>query len=524
MRPWVTGGLILLACAGVFRLGASYLERRIAARIDSAAKSLGVTISYERLRVGLFPPFRITDLVIERPGQANARIKSVSVTPRFRGPRGFGLLARVRMDTAVLTLPAEMEATLKPMIWEVDPAHSLTLKSPVEGLTLTRGAGPRGRTFDLKASELNLDALATLAVEGARSQKLGAIDGGVHVEGDPRSNFQATWRFTAFGGDTGGSLIVIPGAPNAKTQLQASLNGLDFGHILGSLGLDVSEDEDALGTLSGTVSASGVLQDPRSIEVIQKLVFKAPAKRPAAVARLRGAFTHEVTTSSGRKMSFAVSPESASYISLDEVPPLFVRALLIAEDAGFFSHPGIDLTEVPRAIAVNMERGGAFRGASTITQQLAKNLFLSREKSLQRKLRELSYSFLLESTLGKNRILEIYLNIIEWGPSLYGLRPAARHYFDKEPSALTPKEIAFLVSLIPGPIKYQGSIAGGELQPGFETLVRNLLVKLRSVDAISEEEYQAALVETLALRGRPEPPEAPEVPEVPIGAVPVDKD
>jgi hypothetical protein len=87
------------------------------------------------------------------------------------------------MDTAVLTLPAEMEATLKPMIWEVDPAHSLTLKSPVEGLTLTRGAGPRGRTFDLKASELNLDALATLAVEGARSQKLGAIDGGVHVEG-----------------------------------------------------------------------------------------------------------------------------------------------------------------------------------------------------------------------------------------------------------------------------------------------------------------------------------------------------
>ena len=221
MRPWVTGGLILLACAGVFRLGASYLERRITARIDSAAKSLGVTISYERLRVGLFPPFRITDLVIERPGQANARIKSVSVTPRFRGPRGFGLLARVRMDTAVLTLPAEMEATLKPMIWEVDPAHSLTLKSPVEGLTLTRGAGPRGRTFDLKASELNLDALATLAVEGARSQKLGAIDGGVHVEGDPRSNFQATWRFTAFGGDTGGSLIVIPGAPNAKTQLQA---------------------------------------------------------------------------------------------------------------------------------------------------------------------------------------------------------------------------------------------------------------------------------------------------------------
>ena len=125
---------------------------------------------------------------------------------------------------------------------------------------------------------------------------------------------------------------------------------------------------------------------------------------------------------------------------------------------------------------------------------------MSRERTLRRKLQELALAFLLESTLGKDRILEIYLNVIEWGPGLYGLRPAARHYFGKEPTALTPKEMAFLVALIPGPTKYQRSFEEGALSAGFEPLVTNLLAKLRSTGGLSEEEYAAALAETLAFR------------------------
>jgi membrane peptidoglycan carboxypeptidase len=155
-------------------------------------------------------------------------------------------------------------------------------------------------------------------------------------------------------------------------------------------------------------------------------------------------------------------------------------------------------------MAANRAKGAAVRGASTITQQLAKNLFLSRERSLHRKLQELAFAFLLESALGKDRILEIYLNVIEWGPGLHGLRPAARHYFGKEPGALTPKEMAFLVTLIPGPIKYQRSFEEGALSPGMEPLVTNLLSKLRSLEALSSEEYEAALAETLTFR-RPGP-------------------
>ena len=104
----------------------------------------------------------------------------------------------------------------------------------------------------------------------------------------------------------------------------------------------------------------------------------------------------------------------------------------------------------------------------------------------------------------------LFLQRIEWGPQLYGLRPAARHYFGKEPDALTPKEMAFLVVMIPGPVKYQRSFHEGALSAGLEPLVVNLLAKLRSVDALSEDEYQAALAETLAFR-RPDalPPAEP---------------
>jgi penicillin-binding protein 1A len=507
--------LVLLAGAIVFRLFAGYAESRVAARLENEAKKLGIGVRYAELRVGLFPPFRMSDVVFEQTGKAMLRIERLSIHPRIRGSKGFGLLARVAVGRVTLTLPAEFEARINPTSWEADRESAL-LETPVRGLSFRRGSGPRGQTYDVQADDVSLDALGAIAVEGAVSKSLGVVKGGIHAEGDPRRDFQAAWRFAGFGGETSGSLIVLPGKPAPKTQLQASMKDLDFGHVLGSLGLEVAEGPDSLGSLSGTLSASGMLSDPATLDVIQNLRFIAPKKRPGEVLRVRGDFTHAVTTNSGARKSIEVSPASPDFIAVADVPPLFLRALLIAEDAAFFSHPGIDLTEMPRAVAINMARGGSFRGASTITQQLAKNLYLTREKSLQRKLRELSYSFLLEATIGKQRILEIYLNIIEWGPGLYGLRPAARHYFDKEPQALSPREIAFLVTMIPGPIKYQDSIRDGEVRRGFDTMVNNLLVKLRSVDAISEEEYENARAETLIFRGQPPPEfEAPEVP--PIG-------
>jgi membrane peptidoglycan carboxypeptidase len=220
---------------------------------------------------------------------------------------------------------------------------------------------------------------------------------------------------------------------------------------------------------------------------------------PPAISRLRRDFVFASDEGPGPHRRVDVSPSSPDFIALSDVPPLFVRTLLLAEDAGFYGHSGIDLRELPTALLTNWSRGEAARGASTITQQLAKNLFLSRDKEVGRKLQELAITFLLESALGKDRILEIYLNIIEWGPDLRGLRPAARHYFDCEPQALMPAQMAFLVAIIPGPIKYQRSIARGTPSPGLRLLIDNLLAKLRSVEAIGEDEYQRALSEAIVV-------------------------
>jgi membrane peptidoglycan carboxypeptidase len=136
-----------------------------------------------------------------------------------------------------------------------------------------------------------------------------------------------------------------------------------------------------------------------------------------------------------------------------------------------------------------------------------KNLFLSRERSYGRKMEEAALALLVDAALPKRRILEIYVNVIEWGPRLYGLVPAARHYFGKAPAALTPKEITFLVCLIPSPVPYHQAHLAGQAGPGMQNLMANLLAKLRSVNAIGEEDYAAALDEEL--RFAPEAEAAP---------------
>jgi membrane peptidoglycan carboxypeptidase len=284
---------------------------------------------------------------------------------------------------------------------------------------------------------------------------------------------------------------------------------LDFAQLLGTSGLELPESLDVapnggqeLGVAAIDLRVRGKMSDPASLSVSQRINFMPPRQMPPAIARLRGDFIFSAEEGAAPHRPINVSPASADFISLRDVPPLFVRTLLLAEDSDFFGHRGIDLRELPRAVLTNWSRGTAARGASTITQQLAKNLFLSRDKQLGRKLEELAITFLLESALGKDRILEIYLNIIEWGPNLHGLRPAAHTYFGREPQELTPAQMAFLVSIIPGPIKYQSSFAQGMPGPGLQSLIDELLAKLRSVDAISEDEYHQALREPIVIVGK----------------------
>jgi monofunctional biosynthetic peptidoglycan transglycosylase len=127
------------------------------------------------------------------------------------------------------------------------------------------------------------------------------------------------------------------------------------------------------------------------------------------------------------------------------------RAVLVAEDGAFWQHEGIDLEQIRESIEVTLERFELSRGASTITQQLAKNLYLSPSRNPARKLRELMIARLLEAALPKRRIFEIYLNVIEWGDGIYGAEAAARTYFGVPASSLSPSQSALLASAIINP-------------------------------------------------------------------------
>lgn len=143
-----------------------------------------------------------------------------------------------------------------------------------------------------------------------------------------------------------------------------------------------------------------------------------------------------------------------NWVPLSEMSPHLQRAVVAAEDANFFSHEGFDWDGIKVAVERNLEAGKIERGGSTITQQVAKNLFLTQDRSFFRKAREAMITRELEQHLSKARILEIYLNIAEWGDGVYGAEAAARHYFYKSAKELTADESALLAAMLPSPLKY----------------------------------------------------------------------
>ena len=142
------------------------------------------------------------------------------------------------------------------------------------------------------------------------------------------------------------------------------------------------------------------------------------------------------------------------WVDYDKISLNLKRALVAAEDANFMEHEGFDWDAIQRAYEKNMKKGKVVAGGSTISQQLAKNLFLSSKRSSWRKLEEAIITVMLETVLSKQRIFEIYLNIIEWGNGVFGAEAASRYYFDKSAANLDAWEAARLASMVPNPRYY----------------------------------------------------------------------
>ncbi len=162
------------------------------------------------------------------------------------------------------------------------------------------------------------------------------------------------------------------------------------------------------------------------------------------------------------------------WVRYERISMQLKRAVVAAEDAKFVGHEGFDWEAISKAIDKNERKGKVVAGASTISQQLAKNLFLSGERSWVRKGQEAAITWMLEFALGKRRILELYLNFAEWGEGVFGAEAAARHHFGVSAAALGAQQAAFLAAILPSPRRY----APGRVTPYVAGRIETILARM----------------------------------------------
>jgi hypothetical protein len=336
-------------------------------------------------------------------------------------------------------------------------------------------------TFDV-ASDFELDPYERrFSMKGARLELLGAVDASLDA-----------------------SARLGPGFPFA---VALRVPAIDYSALVDALPEPLRPPPEAprpSGPLAFRFSLSGPLREPSAWAVEAELDLTAlrEAARRAPPVALRAPFSWTPEVERGDPPTLQVGPESASFVPLGDLPEHAVRAVTTSEDAGFFAHPGFDFEELKNAFAQGAEAGHVVRGASTITQQLAKNLYLSREKTLVRKAREALVAIALEATVPKARLLEIYLNIAEWGPGLWGIGPAAQHYFGKPARELTVREAAFLASIIPNPVRFHGYYERGELDEAWTERLRVILLHMAEAGVLTEAQLVEALDAPLAFARR----------------------
>jgi len=206
---------------------------------------------------------------------------------------------------------------------------------------------------------------------------------------------------------------------------------------------------------SGLIGARGLRTAlARAVSLVLKgaLVLIAVWLGAVAVAIVTYRYVDPPATSLTVARWLTGRPVAQTWLPIERISPNLVRAVITSEDSAFCSHRGIDLAEIEAAIERAQETDDLPRGASTISMQVTKNLFLWPAQSYVRKAIELPLTLAMEVVLPKRRIAEIYLNIAEWGPGVFGAEAAARHHFGKSANALTARESAQMAAALPNPI------------------------------------------------------------------------
>ncbi len=435
---------------------------------------------------------------LEVTGGAGARVVELSVQRHGGGElRG---VARVARDS-----PVQLEAwlTLMPLEPVVELlGHRAGLRATAGTLTgHLNGLLPP----DFKRAEAKIEGhLDGLILEGKRlaTEPVGpwrlSMAGNVDFERQTRE-VHLREAHIAFGENDSlrvGLEGVYEGRQGGPTfRAEAKVDRLRYQDAVDALPPQLSLGDEAPripGLLDARVRISGPLRDPERWTVEAKLDLaglRAASKNVPFF--LRGPFIYHPVDALGRTRELWVGPQNPSFVSIEELPRYVGRAVTTSEDAGFWYHPGFDFDELKESL-IDAAEGSRVRGASTLTQQLAKNLFLSRERTYARKVREALFTLALEASLPKSRLLEIYLNIIEWGPNLYGIGEASRHYFGVPAHNLSVQQAVFLATIIPNPVKYHALFERGALTGSWERRTRDLISKMRGAGFISVSEAAEA--------------------------------
>jgi monofunctional biosynthetic peptidoglycan transglycosylase len=216
----------------------------------------------------------------------------------------------------------------------------------------------------------------------------------------------------------------------------------------------------------------------------------------AVLKHYRPPAASEVLDRNGAVLTHFSDRKFRVWVPIAELPDIVIRAVVIAEDDTFFGHQGINYKAVWEALKHDVQKKRFARGGSTITQQMIKNVLLSKEKTIVRKLREFVLARRAEEVLTKRKILEIYLNEVEWGENIYGIEAASRYYIDKHATELTPAEAALLAGMLPNPKYYDPYKRPEKARRRQEKVLFNM----HQAKVLTGDEYEAALTEPLQLR------------------------
>lgn len=211
-------------------------------------------------------------------------------------------------------------------------------------------------------------------------------------------------------------------------------------------------------------------------------------------------FVKRVTEGVSKDAEVYVGPGLDTYVPLSSLPPWVGGAAYLSEEILFFENRGVSFGLIRKALRINFERGRFVYGGSTVTQQLVKNLFLTRDKTLARKLQEAIISLRIDEVVSKERVLELYLNCIEFGPNLYGIGPAAQHYFGKPASELTPMEALFLATIKPSPSYGEHLKRRGNLPPDRSWFIKRfgtLFKRMIEYEVMTQAEVDRARRQTI---------------------------